>query len=207
MGARVPRGRRRWAGYDPYSARKAAAELVTACLPALVLRAGRRRARRDRARRQRHRRGRLGRGPLVPDCVRALSAGEPIVVRNPEPSARGSTCSSRCPATCCWRSGCWEDGGDAFAEGWNFGPAEDGGVHGARRRRRLMAAWGAGSWESPARPSSRTRRTCCSSTATRPRAAGLAPQWDVDDRPSSEPRRGTARGTPDAGLCATAGSR
>ena len=45
-------------------------------------------------------------GRLLPDLIRAGQRGEPIEIRAPRrAAARGSTCSTRSRATCCWPSG------------------------------------------------------------------------------------------------------
>ena len=43
---------------------------------------------------------------LVPDILRAFDRGEPVISATRMLRVPGSTCWSRCRATCCWRSGC-----------------------------------------------------------------------------------------------------
>ena len=84
-------------GHDPYSASKAAQELVAAAHRESL---GGRVA--HRPRRQRDRRRRLGARPAAAGPrprARVRRAGRRCAT--PTPSARGSTCSSRSPATCC----------------------------------------------------------------------------------------------------------
>ena len=115
-------------GHDPYSSSKGCAELVTAAyrdsyfgaascaVPAVALasaRAG----------------NVIGGGDwaedrLIPDIIRAISAGQPAAIRNPgavrpwqhvlEPLAGYLILAERLL-----------DGGSEFAEGWNFGPAQE----------------------------------------------------------------------------------
>jgi len=127
-------------GHDPYSASKACAELVTAAYsdrggPAVATaRAG----------------NVIGGGDwaedrLVPDAVRALSRGAPLVVRNPgakrpwqhvlEPLAGYLILAERL-----------HEGRAAWAEAWNFGPGADGAATVAELADLLVACWGQGSW-------------------------------------------------------------
>ena len=58
----------------------------------------------------------------MPDVLRASTlARQSSCVRNPDATARGSTCWSRSAAISCWPSGCDESAG--YARAWNFGPA------------------------------------------------------------------------------------
>jgi CDP-glucose 4,6-dehydratase len=137
-------------GRDPYSASKGCAELVTAAYRAsyfgpdpsaavATVRAG----------------NVIGGGDwapdrILPDCVRALAAGEPIVVRNPaavrpwqhvlEPLSGYLQLAAQMVRH-----------GHHYQGPWNFGPdAADG----ARPVRwvveRFLEEWGAGSWTTPA---------------------------------------------------------
>lgn len=135
-------------GYDPYSASKGAAEIVTAAYrrsffsdegSALVAsgRAG----------------NVIGGGDwasdrIVPDCVRALAAGEPVPVRNPlairpwqhvlEPLSGYLTLAAALYA-----------GKDEFAGGWNFGPLPASALTVREVVEAVIAAWGSGEWQGP----------------------------------------------------------
>jgi CDP-glucose 4,6-dehydratase len=136
-------------GYDPYSSSKGCAELVTAAYrrsffgPDSPVRVASARAGNV-----------VGGGDwaldrIVPDCIRALTAGEPIVVRNPdavrpwqhvlEPLSGYLTLASRM----------WAEAHD-FDGGWNFGPEGKDDVTVREVVEALLAAWGSGSWEAPA---------------------------------------------------------
>jgi CDP-glucose 4,6-dehydratase len=114
-------------GHDPYSSSKGCAELVTAAYrssffapePTMQLRVAVASARAGNV---------IGGGDwaldrLVPDIMRAFSAGEAVTIRNPEavrpwqhvlePLAGYLTLAERLCAD-----------GQAFAEGWNFGPED-----------------------------------------------------------------------------------
>ena len=131
-------------GRDPYSASKGCAELVTTAYResffaqgALVAsaRAG----------------NVIGGGDwavdrLLPDAVRALTAGDPIVVRNPdavrpwqhvlEPLSGYLQLAARLL-----------DGDRALAGAWNFGPTDDSGDRPVRWVvERFLEAWGSGTW-------------------------------------------------------------
>ena len=83
---------------------------------------------------------------LVPDSMKALLAGEPISIRNPwsvrpwqhvlEPLSGYLLLASRLLTE-----------GPAYAEPWNFGPREMQGVAVEEIVTKLIALWGAGSWE------------------------------------------------------------
>jgi CDP-glucose 4,6-dehydratase len=167
-------------GRDPYSASKGAAELVTRAYRdsffaqgALVAsaRAG----------------NVIGGGDwapdrIIPDCVRAQTAGEPIVVRNPE-------------AVRPWQhvleplSGYLQlgaallDGDRTAAEPWNFGPDHEVGEQSVRWVvERFLEAWGSGTWTTPARnvdEPHEAHRLSLDSTKARDRL-GWAPVWDAE---------------------------
>jgi CDP-glucose 4,6-dehydratase len=131
-------------GTDPYGASKGAAELVTAAYrasyfgdgpPIASARAG----------------NVIGGGDwapdrIIPDAVRALVAGEPIVVRNPdairpwqhvlEPLAGYLQLGAR-----------MLDEGSGFADAWNFGPTEERSAEAVRWVvDEFIGHWGSGSW-------------------------------------------------------------
>jgi CDP-glucose 4,6-dehydratase len=134
-------------GRDPYGASKGCAELVTAAYresffangaAVTSVRAG----------------NVIGGGDwapdrIIPDSVRALTAGEPIVVRNPD-------------AIRPWQhvleplSGYLRLGGQMLLDGrrfggaWNFGPTEQGSEQPVRWVvERFLEAWGSGTWTTP----------------------------------------------------------
>ncbi len=138
----------RLGGHDPYSASKAMAELAIESyrhsffareggerpLPLASVRAG----------------NVIGGGDfaefrLVPDCMRALMAEEPIQIRNPlsvrpwqhvlEPLSGYLQLAARLLQE-----------GQPFAEAWNFGPLEQKGVTAQAIAEKLIALWG-GAWE------------------------------------------------------------
>ncbi len=166
-------------GRDPYSASKGCAELVTAAYresyfvdgPAVATaRAG----------------NVIGGGDwapdrIIPDSVRALAAGMPIVVRNPD-------------AVRPWQhvleslSGYLQLGAMLLREGhrydgaWNFGPTDQGEDHSVRWVvERFLAEWGSGSWTSPdgaERTPHEAHRLSLDSAKARDQL-GWAPTWDA----------------------------
>ena len=136
-------------GHDPYSASKGCAELVTAAYRRSFFGAG------SAAAIATARAGNvIGGGDwaldrIVPDCVRALSAGEPISVRNPDavrpwqhvldPTAGYLLLAARL---------CTE--GNKLEGAWNFGPASGGNLRVRDVVDKLIDEWGEGSWVSPA---------------------------------------------------------
>lgn len=129
-------------GYDPYSSSKGCAELVTSAYRRSFFAS----PQADRARIASARAGNvIGGGDwaadrLIPDAVRAFTAGQPLVVRNPaavrpwqhvlEPLSGYLLLAERLSQQ-----------GDA-AEGWNFGPAEADARSVGDVVRMVSAAWG-----------------------------------------------------------------
>lgn len=132
-------------GYDPYSSSKGCSELVSAAYRNSFF---------NPAHYDRHgvalataRAGNvIGGGDwagdrLIPDCIRALLAGEAVRIRNPhairpwqhvlEPLSGYLLLAQR---LC--------EGGGSFASGWNFGPAEDDARPVEWIVRRMCAQWG-----------------------------------------------------------------
>lgn len=135
-------------GYDPYSSSKGCAELVTAAYcrsffgeasPVRIasVRAG----------------NVIGGGDwaadrIVPDCIRALQAGAPIVVRNPEAVRPWQHVLE--PLSGYLYLGSRLLGGSTEFDGpWNFGPEEQGTVPVREVADAIVAAWGSGAWITP----------------------------------------------------------
>ncbi|MEP6480446.1 MAG: CDP-glucose 4,6-dehydratase [Rhodoglobus sp.] len=132
-------------GYDPYSSSKAAAELVTAALRRSFL------ADRGIAVASARAGNVIGGGDwaadrLVPDALTAFSQGRPVEIRNPEavrpwqhvlePLSGYLLLAERL-----------SDGGQEYAEAWNFGPDADDALPVRAILERLAQLWGDGaSW-------------------------------------------------------------
>ena len=135
-------------GRDPYSASKGCAELVTAAYrdsffaegPAVAsVRAG----------------NVIGGGDwasyrIVPDCARALAAGEEIMVRNPHAVRPWQHVLSPLSGYL-WLGALMLNRGRNYAGAWNFGPTDEGGARSVQWVvEHFLEEWPAGSWVVPA---------------------------------------------------------
>lgn len=132
-------------GHDPYSASKAAAELATNAwrasfgnCPGAALVAT---ARAGNV---------IGGGDfadfrLVPDCMRALMAGQPLEIRNPR-SIRPWQHVLEPLSGYLWLGARLLQEGPAYAEAWNFGPLEQKGIPAQMVAEKLIELWGHGRW-------------------------------------------------------------
>ena len=167
-------------GFDPYSASKGCSELVTAAYRRSFLGAD------SAVRVASVRAGNvIGGGDwaadrIVPDCIRALTAGEPIVVRNPEAVRPWQHVLEPLSGYLLLAQKLWQHEGPAFAEGWNFGPLAAGGVPVRELVDGLVRAWGSGSWETPElAPQSHEASLLRLDCAKAQERLGWLPQWDV----------------------------
>lgn len=135
-------------GRDPYSASKGCAELVTAAYRASYFAAG--------AAVASVRAGNvIGAGDwaadrIIPDCVRALAAGEPILVRNPE-AVRPWQHVLEPLSGYLWLAALMLRDGRRYEGAWNFGPTDQDGAQPVRWVvERFLEEWGSGSWTTPA---------------------------------------------------------
>jgi CDP-glucose 4,6-dehydratase len=135
-------------GYDPYSSSKGCAEIVTSAyrrsffaqdggVAVSSVRAG----------------NVIGGGDwapdrLVPDCVRALSAGKPILVRQPE-AVRPWQHVLEPLSGYLWLAALMLVSGHEFDGGWNFGPEIHSTVRAQHIAERFVSSWGEGSWHGP----------------------------------------------------------
>jgi CDP-glucose 4,6-dehydratase len=114
-------------GFDPYSSSKACAELVTAAWRNSFFQGA------GSARRVALASVRAGNvigggdwavDRLIPDCVRAFEVGRPASIRQPDAVRPWQHVLDPLHGYMLLAEMMWERGG-AFAESWNFGPAED----------------------------------------------------------------------------------
>jgi CDP-glucose 4,6-dehydratase len=170
-------------GKDPYSASKAAAEIVAEAMALSFFR------HEGAARIAAARAGNvIGGGDwaehrLLPDAARALARGTPLQVRNP-----GSVRPwQHVLEPLCGYLLLAEDlvgGGASGNHGWNFGPAIEDAVPAATVADRFVAAWGAGAAWQPAgggvaQPAEAGFLSLDSSLARR--ELGWLPAWNVDE--------------------------
>lgn len=162
-------------GGDPYSASKACAELVTAAwrhsflghIAIASARAG----------------NVIGGGDwaperLIPDCIAALTAGQPIMLRRPEatrpwqhvldPLAGYLNLAQRLIVE-----------GQTFAQGWNFGPDPRSALPVRQIAEAVIAAWGVGSWGAAEPGAPEAGRLAVDASLARERL-GWAPRLDLD---------------------------
>ena len=170
-------------GHDPYSASKAAAEIVVGELPASFF--GDRTA---------IRRGSPPRGPatssaaatgptdrLVPDCLRAFAAGEPVRLRRPDAVRPWQHVLEPLSGYLRWRSGC-----SATAARRSPGPGTSARTTAMTRPSREVAhasrrCGATGARVATAASRRGERRTCCGSTAPRARTElGWRPRWSLE---------------------------
>jgi CDP-glucose 4,6-dehydratase len=138
-------------GHDPYSASKAAAELVVQSWRRSFFPSGR--AREHGVRVASARAGNvIGGGDwsadrLVPDCIRALTADGVIRVRNPHSGRPWQHVLEPLSGYLWLGAGMAGDSGEAFQDAWNFGPAEGDSRSVAEVVEGIIAEWGSGRWE------------------------------------------------------------
>jgi CDP-glucose 4,6-dehydratase len=166
-------------GRDPYSASKGCAELVTAAYRESFFA--------DGAAVASARAGNvIGGGDwaadrIIPDSVRALAAGKPIVVRNPD-AVRPWQHVLEPLAGYLWLGARMLREGRRYEGAWNFGPTDQAGDHSVRWVvERFLGEWGTGSWVSAAttgpKPHEAQRLSLDSAKARE--QLGWAPAWDA----------------------------
>jgi CDP-glucose 4,6-dehydratase len=132
-------------GHDPYSASKAAAELVVASYRSSYFGDGRHPARVASARAgnvigggdwARHR--------LVPDCLRAFAEGAPVHLRHPEALRPWQHVLGPLSGYLTLAAQLLGAGGEEFAGAWNFGPDAGDEASVGEVAQRVAALWGGG---------------------------------------------------------------
>jgi len=130
-------------GYDPYSSSKGCAEIVAKAYRNSFFKED------DRIFMATARAGNvIGGGDwaedrLVPDIIRALSASEPVVIRNPGSIRPWQHVLEPLRAYLMLGERLWGDG-DTFAQGWNFGPRDDDAIPVGDVVERVISCWGSG---------------------------------------------------------------
>lgn len=133
-------------GRDPYSASKGCAELVTAAYRASFFGEGQ--GKRGTAISTVRAGNVIGGGDwaadrLVPDCVRSLSRGQSIVVRNPQSVRPWQFVLDPLSGYLQLGQRMWQDG-PTFSGAWNFGPQASDAVTVGDLVRRVVDLWGEG---------------------------------------------------------------
>ena len=132
-------------GHDPYSASKGCAELVVSSWRNSFFREGQARLASGRAGNV------IGGGDwaldrLVPDCARAVSAGETIIIRSPLATRPWQHVLEPLSGYL-WLACEMERDPVRFAEGWNFGPGDDDVLTVEEVVSRVIGSWGRGRYE------------------------------------------------------------
>jgi CDP-glucose 4,6-dehydratase len=169
-------------GRDPYSASKGCAELATAAYAASFFSTGPAAVASARAGNV------IGGGDwapdrIIPDCVRALVAGRPVFVRNPD-AVRPWQHVLEPLAGYLWLAASLLDAGRGFEGPWNFGPGERDVARPVRWvADRFLEEWGAGSWTTPevVAPQPHEARYLSLNSAKAAQLLGWAPVWDASE--------------------------
>src|SRR5664280_2112891 len=166
-------------GRDPYSASKGCAELVTAAYRDSFFA--------DGAAVASARAGNvIGGGDwaadrIIPDSVRALAAGDPIVVRNPD-AVRPWQHVLEPLAGYLWLGARMLREGRRYEGAWNFGPTDQAGDHSVRWVvERFLGEWGTGSWVTAGgtEPKPHEAHRLSLDSAKARDQLGWAPVWDA----------------------------
>lgn len=141
----------RLGGHDPYSSSKAGAELVTAAYRSSFFAAAETAVASARA-------GNVigggdwSRDRLIPDILAAIEAGRAVRIRYPDAIRPWQHVLEPLSGYLALAERLCADDGRAYAEAWNFGPADDD----ARPVRwiveQMLERWGSGSWTIEAQP-------------------------------------------------------
>lgn len=170
-------------GSDPYSASKAAAELVVAAYrrcwfpPEAIgqhgvklasVRAG----------------NVIGGGDwaadrIIPDCVRAVQAGEAVALRNPEAIRPWQHVLEPLSGYLLLADRMLTDDAEPLCTAWNFGPDPSQNARVRDLAEEFLQAWGAGSWRNDSRPDSPKEEPVLRLDSTQAeRRLGWRGQWD-----------------------------
>jgi len=173
-------------GHDLYSASKGAAEIVTSAYRRSFFSPGRIAEHRVAVATARAGNvvggGDWAKDRIVPDALGALASGRPIPVRNPqavrpwqhvlEPLGGYLLLGARLAGP---------DAG-AFAEAWNFGPADEDAIPVHDLVGRLVRAWGSGSWEDRSDPGAPHEAAFLRLDIGKARSRmGWSPRWPIDE--------------------------
>lgn len=130
-------------GHDPYSNSKGCAELVTSAWRRSFLADGKATALASARAGNVIGGGDWARDRIVPDCVRAFSAGQKVELRNPQAIRPWQHVLEPLCGYLLLAQRLWADGA-AFAEGWNFGPHDTDTRSVAQLVQTLADVWGDG---------------------------------------------------------------
>jgi CDP-glucose 4,6-dehydratase len=171
-------------GYDPYSNSKACSELVTAAYRNSFFNPDR--FSEHKCAIATARAGNvIGGGDwamdrIVPDCIRALKAGKPVIVRNPDSIRPWQHVLEPLSGYLCLAEKLYKKGA-SFAQSWNFGPNENDCKPVEYLVKTICAQWGPKATFSIAKNKGLHEATFlkldCSKAAS---ALGWRPRWNID---------------------------
>ncbi|KKK46949.1 hypothetical protein LCGC14_3160120, partial [marine sediment metagenome] len=135
-------------GHDPYSSSKGCAELVTTAYRNSFFNESQIRLASARAGNV------IGGGDwakdrLLPDCFKALEKNKSILVRNPSAVRPWQHALEPLSGYLWLASLLWQDNGDQYTSGWNFGPDEESNLRVGEVVESVVKQWGEGSWDNP----------------------------------------------------------
>jgi len=145
-------------GHDPYSASKGAAEIVCAAYRRSYFDAGGMGPRRGLATARAGNvigGGDWAKDRIIPDCVRALSQNEPIVIRHPRSTRPWQHVLDPLHGYLMLAQRLWNDP-DGARGAWNFGPHVSDQITVLELAKRFVAGWGTGQMQTS--PDSENRR-------------------------------------------------
>jgi CDP-glucose 4,6-dehydratase len=136
-------------GYDPYSSSKGCAELIVAAYIKSFFNEGRHQEHRVAVASVRAGNviggGDWGEDRLIPDCVRSLSRGEAVIIRNPD-GVRPWQYILEPLSGYLWLGARLHGQGSRFSGAWNFGPAEEDILTVREIVELVIKLWGKGSY-------------------------------------------------------------
>jgi len=169
-------------GKDPYSASKAATELVTACWRDSFFGEG------SRVKLASARAGNvIGGGDwatdrIVPDCVRAFSAGRSVELRNPGATRPWQHVLEPLAGYLLLAAKLLGDEADAYCSGWNFGPAAEGVCTVETIVAKAADRWGSGAgWTSSPGPHPKEAHALSLNCDKAIGLLGWRPTWTMDE--------------------------
>lgn len=131
-------------GHDPYSASKACAEIVCAAYTASFFSSAHAPGIASTRAGNVIGGGDWSQNRLIPDCIRALTDGEPIVLRNPDATRPWQHVLEPLRGYLILAANLFEDP-RSCGGAWNFGPAEDAAWTVEAMTHKIVAVWGSGS--------------------------------------------------------------
>ncbi len=175
-------------GHDPYSSSKACAELVAASYRASFFSTGETNGNRARptARLATARAGNVigggdwGADRLIPDIVRAVGAGEPVRVRNPEAVRPWQHVLNPLSGYLALAQALWSSG--EVASAWNFGPAPEDARTVGWIVGRLEEHWGGAlRWETDGDPGPPEAGHLALDSTRAAKGLGWRPAWNLEE--------------------------